>query len=275
MRSAGMALPGVEIAILDRRRQSPAAAPDRRDRHALRLQHERLLEQARRDRRTLRRRRLAAHRRCRLHGRGRLSLYPRPHQGHDHLRRRERLSGRSRERDLRSSGRRRSRRDRRARRQMGRSGEGGRRDEAGQQATATDIIDFPANASPTSRRRRASTFSRRCRAAPPARFCAANCAIRIGRARIAGELSHLRRSTAIVVAAKPGPIRRVAVIGKMLVTFVRCLKPRPVVMGPCVRRDDVVRVARATPQCFPAPIYPNRNPATLRFWISSLPSVMR
>jgi hypothetical protein len=28
-------------------------------------------------------------------------------------------------------------------------------------------------------------------------------------------------------------------------------------------------------QYFPAPIYPNRKPATLRFWISSLPSVMR
>ena len=31
----------------------------------------------------------------------------------------------------------------------------------------------------------------------------------------------------------------------------------------------------APAQCFPAPIYPNRNPATLRFWISSLPSVIR
>ncbi len=72
------------------------------------------------DRADHRRRRLAAHRRRRLHGRGRLHLHPRPHQGHDHLRRREHLSGRSRERDLRPPRRRRSRRDRRARRQMGR-----------------------------------------------------------------------------------------------------------------------------------------------------------
>ncbi len=32
---------------------------------------------------------------------------------------------------------------------------------------------------------------------------------------------------------------------------------------------------RDAPQCFPAPIYPNKNPATFRIWISSLPSVMR
>ena len=103
MRSAGKALPGIELAILDRRRQAIAAARGRRDRHPLRLQHGRLLEPAGGDREDARQRRLAAHRRCRLHGRGRLPLYPRPHQGHDHLRRREHLSRRSRERDLRSS----------------------------------------------------------------------------------------------------------------------------------------------------------------------------
>ena len=85
------------------RRQAVAAGRSRRDRHPLRLQHGRLLESAGSHRQDARRRRLAAHRRRRLHGRGRLSLHPRPHQGHDHLRRREHLSGRGRERDLRSS----------------------------------------------------------------------------------------------------------------------------------------------------------------------------
>jgi hypothetical protein len=32
---------------------------------------------------------------------------------------------------------------------------------------------------------------------------------------------------------------------------------------------------RFSSQRFPAPIYPNKNPATFRIWISSLPSVMR
>ena len=36
-----------------------------------------------------------------------------------------------------------------------------------------------------------------------------------------------------------------------------------------------ISISCATGQCFPAPIYPNKNPATFRFWISSLPSVMR
>ena len=45
-------------------------------------------------------RRLDAHRRRRLHGRGRLHLHRRPAEGHDHHRRRERLFGRGRERDL-------------------------------------------------------------------------------------------------------------------------------------------------------------------------------
>ncbi len=85
------------------RRQAVAAPRSRRDRHPLRLQHGRLLEPAGGDRQDARQRRLAAHRRRRLHGRGRLPLYPRSHQGHDHLRRREHLSRRSRERGLRSS----------------------------------------------------------------------------------------------------------------------------------------------------------------------------
>ena len=185
MRSAGKALPGVELAILDADGNRSAAGRSRRDRDALRLQHGRLLEFAGGDRENARQGRLAAHRRRRLHGRGRLSLYPRPHQGHDHLRRREHLSGRSRKRDLRPSRCRRSRRGRRARRKMGRSGQGDRGDEAGQRGDRRPTSSTsPASASPASRRRNRSTSSRRCRAMPPARSCAAICAIPIGRARI-------------------------------------------------------------------------------------------
>ena len=59
--------------------------------------HARLLEQAGRQRVVLHRR-LAAHRRRHARRRGRLLLHRRPLEGHVHLRRRERLSGRSRER---------------------------------------------------------------------------------------------------------------------------------------------------------------------------------
>ncbi|MGY3360557.1 acyl-CoA synthetase (AMP-forming)/AMP-acid ligase II [Bradyrhizobium sp. GM0.4] len=62
----------------------------------------------------------------------RLSLHPRPHQGHDHLRGRKHLPGRGRERAVRSSRRRGSCRDRYPRRQMGRGGEGRGGDEARQ-----------------------------------------------------------------------------------------------------------------------------------------------
>ena len=112
-------------------RSPPAPAPNGR-----------LLEFAGSDRQDARRRRLVAHWRCRLHGRGRLYLHPRPHQGHDHLRRRKYLSRRGRERAVRSSGCRRSRRDRHPRRAMGRSGQGDRGDEAGQERDRYDIINF-------------------------------------------------------------------------------------------------------------------------------------
>ena len=68
MRSAGKALPGIELAILDPDGKPIAAARSRRDRHPLRLQHGRLLEPAGGDREDARQRRLAAHRRRRLHG---------------------------------------------------------------------------------------------------------------------------------------------------------------------------------------------------------------
>ncbi len=59
-----------------------------------------LLEPAGGQRGGLHPRRLVPHRRRRAAGRGRLLLYRRPLEGHVHLRRRERLSGRGRERDL-------------------------------------------------------------------------------------------------------------------------------------------------------------------------------
>ena len=58
--------------------------------------------------------RLVPHRRRRLLRRGRFPHHQRPHQGHDHHRRRERLSGRGRERVDASPGDRRGRGDRRA-----------------------------------------------------------------------------------------------------------------------------------------------------------------
>ena len=66
-------------------------------------------------------RRLDAHRRRRLHGRRGLRVRRGSHQGHDHHRRRERLLGRGRERDLSASGGRHVRGDRRAGRAVGRA----------------------------------------------------------------------------------------------------------------------------------------------------------
>ena len=82
----------------------------------------------------LRRRRLPA---------GGLPLPARPHQGHDRLRRREHLPGRSRKRADAASGGRRRRRDRRAGRAMGRGGEGLRGAQSrAPGATQGEIIDF-------------------------------------------------------------------------------------------------------------------------------------
>ena len=61
------------------------------------------------------RRRLVPHRRRRLAGRRGLPLHPRPLQGHDHLRRRERVPGRDRVGAARAAGRRGGRGHRRAR----------------------------------------------------------------------------------------------------------------------------------------------------------------
>ena len=65
-------------------------------------------------------RRLAAYRRRRDHGRRRADLYRRPAEGHDHLRRRERVFHRGRERDFGDAGDCRSLGDRHSRSEMGR-----------------------------------------------------------------------------------------------------------------------------------------------------------
>ena len=142
MRSAGKALPGIELAILDANgnRLPPGEVGEIATRSGSNMAgYWNLPEATARDHRQGR---LAAHRRCRLHGQGRLPLHPRPHQGHDHLRRREHLPRRGRERDLRSPGCRRGRGDRHPRRQMGRGGEGHRGDEAGQAGDRDDMINF-------------------------------------------------------------------------------------------------------------------------------------
>ena len=66
--------------------------------------------------------------------RGRLLLHRRPLEGHVHLRRRERLSGRGRERAASAPRDRRSRRDRHSQRAVGRGRHGDRRGEAGAHA---------------------------------------------------------------------------------------------------------------------------------------------
>ena len=80
-----------------------------------------------RHRRDRRRRRLAAHRRRRLRRRRRQHHHHRPHQGHVHRRRLQRVSGRDREPRPRASRRRAGRDRRRARRAAGRGRHGVRR----------------------------------------------------------------------------------------------------------------------------------------------------
>jgi acyl-CoA synthetase (AMP-forming)/AMP-acid ligase II len=94
------------------------AGRERRGARARRARHAGLLEPARRDRRG-HPRRLALHRRPRDGRRRRLRLHPGPEEGHDHLRRREHLSRRDRERDPLAPAGPRRRRDRAGERQVG------------------------------------------------------------------------------------------------------------------------------------------------------------
>ncbi len=102
------------------RRPRPAARHTGRAAHPRRVPVLRLLARRRCDRRGLRRRRLVPHRRRRPADGGRLSLHPRPGQGHDHQRRREHLSRRGRGRARRPPGGRRRGGGRPAGRQVGR-----------------------------------------------------------------------------------------------------------------------------------------------------------
>ena len=89
--TVGLPLPGQEVRVVDHGRPARPAGRARRGRHPRRQRHARLPQQARGDRQDARRR-LAAHRRRRRLRRRRLPADRRPHQGHDHPRRREHLS---------------------------------------------------------------------------------------------------------------------------------------------------------------------------------------
>ena len=93
----------------------------------------RILEAAGTDRRNPEKR-LAAYRRHRPIRRARLSVHPRPQEGHDRLRRLQHFSARGRGRAVAACRRRDGRRGRRARRQMGRGGHRRRRRARGHQA---------------------------------------------------------------------------------------------------------------------------------------------
>jgi acyl-CoA synthetase (AMP-forming)/AMP-acid ligase II len=128
LRSCGVPWPGVDMKIVLGGHGS-AYRRSGRDRHSRADRDEGLFQSSRSDARR-RHRRLDAYGRRRLPRRGRLFLHLRPLEGHDRHRRRERLSSRSGERDLRPPRNRRCRRHRRARRQMGRSGQSHRGAEA-------------------------------------------------------------------------------------------------------------------------------------------------
>ena len=102
--SVGLPLPGImmDIVALDDPRRAPGARREGRDPHQGPERHQGLLERAGGNGGRLRRR-LSADRRHRLHGRGRLFLSRRPQEGHDHLRRVQRLSAHHRGGDLRAS----------------------------------------------------------------------------------------------------------------------------------------------------------------------------
>ena len=146
-----------------------SAGRGRRDRRMRRPADARLLEPARGERRGAARR-LDVHRRRRHDRRRGLPLPPGPREGHDRLRRRERVSARGRERAVRAPGGGRRRGDRRARPEVGRSGEGDRR------AAARAPPPRPRRCSPTAAASSVATSvpapsssSTRCRATRAAR----------------------------------------------------------------------------------------------------------
>src|SRR5271163_4633120 len=133
---------------LRRERQRGSTRRRRRDLRPWRQRHARLLAAARDDREYLAQR-LATHRRRRLHGRGRILVRRRPHEGHDHLGRREHLFLGSRAGAVPASRHSRMRRHRRARRALGRAGsrrgaaEGGEFADGGDDHRALPDADRP------------------------------------------------------------------------------------------------------------------------------------
>ena len=123
--TVGRVHPHVEVKVVDPRDGRDRAARDaRRAMHARLQRHARLLERPRGAPPRDRRRRLDALRRPRGHGRRRLRQDRRPHQGHDHPRRREHLPARDRGVPARSARRRRGPGDRRPERALRRGGHG-------------------------------------------------------------------------------------------------------------------------------------------------------
>ena len=121
--SIGLMLPGIEMDVvsLDDPDQGDADRRGRRNPHPRAERHQGLLEPAEGNRGSLCRRPLP-HRRHRLHGCRRLFLSGRPQEGHDHLRRLQRLSADDRAGDLHPSCRAGSDRDRHSRRLSRRGG---------------------------------------------------------------------------------------------------------------------------------------------------------
>ena len=121
-------------------------------------------------------RRLVPHRRPRARGRRGLLLGRRPHQGHDHLGRRERVSGRARERARRLRCDRRGGRRRHPRSAVGRGGRRGDREEAGRGARRRRPYFRSSTAgSRASSIRVASSSSRACRRARSAKCRSSSC----------------------------------------------------------------------------------------------------
>ena len=126
--------PGRRAAHRRRRRRSDGVRGrrGRRDLDPLAAEHGRLLEPAGGDGQGVHRRRLVQVGRRRLPRRRRLPLHPRPGEGHDRVRRRERVPGRGRERADGPPGDRRRRGHRRAAREVGRDRQGDGRAGSGQ-----------------------------------------------------------------------------------------------------------------------------------------------
>ncbi len=177
--SIGLMLPGIEMDVvsLDDPDQIDAGRRGRRNPHPRAERHQGLLEPAEGNRGSLRRRPLP-HRRHRLHGRRRLFLSGRPQEGHDHLRRLQRLSADDRAGDLHPSVRAGSDRDRHSRRLSRRGRKSLHQAARGRKAVhGGRIARLPRRQARQARDcRPRSSSSRNCRARRSANCRATNCA---------------------------------------------------------------------------------------------------